>query len=262
MVKKFHEKGVYVFLPYIPWDQGYDESTHTMSDDFAKLIADTEADGYQLDTMNSIQETFRKKLDKVCPGIILTTQQHPMKKRPLEIITTSWDEFWDTDCMPKLDVLRFIMPCHIAPALSRWCRNEDKDLLIEYAKFSAEPIVIWQDIFGRWMPFSSEQKAQIKAWKKLYLENRLTYQCLHPIPLYPVKPKNLYCNIFRADNGSHDIYSLYNDDVDVIQGEILTLRDPLKKDVSVILGNCTIELHGDKLFATIPSKTVIHISMK
>ena len=262
MVQEFHDKGVYVFLPYIPWDQGYDESTNSMGTEFARIIADTDADGYQLDTMNQLPESFRNKLNDIRPGLILTTQQHPMKKRPLEMITTSWDEFWDTGCMPEMDVLRFLFPRHIAPVLSRWYRKEDKDELVKRAEFGAQPIVIWQDIFGRWMPFSSEQKAEIKKWKGLYLSHRLTYQCLKPIPLYPVKQKDLYCNVFPADDGSEDIYSFYNDSDAPIGGEILDLLDPHKRDLSILLGTAKIELQGDKLIATLPPKQVVHLCAK
>lgn len=262
MVKEYHDKGVYVFMPYIPWDQGYDESTNSMGTEFAKVIADTDADGYQLDTMNQIPESFRNKLNAVRPGIILTTQQHPMKKRPMEIITTSWDEFWDTGCMPEMDVLRFLFPRHISPVISRWYRKEDKDQLIERAKFGAAPIVIWQDIFGRWMPFSKEQRASIKEWKGVYLAHRLTYQCLRPIPLYPVRQDNLYCNVFRADDGSEHIYSLYNDSDKPVKGEILGLLDAAKKSVTKLLGNAEFEVKDGKLYATIPPKQVVHLSVK
>ncbi len=262
MVDEFHKENVFVFLPYLPWDHGDDESTNTMGDNLAELIKETGADGCQLDTMESIPESFRKKLNKVRPGIVLTAQKHPMKKRPLEIITTSWDEFWDTECMPQIDVLRFILPCHIAPALSRWCRTEDKKLLINYAVFSAEPIVIWQDVFGRWMPYSAEQKAKIKTWKSVYLNNKYAYQCLSPIPLYPVRAKDLYCNVFRADDGSQEIYSLYNDGDNDVEGDILTLLDSTKRSASIIFGNSRVELKGEKLFATIPAKEVVHISVR
>jgi len=262
MVDEFHKHGVKVFLPFLPWDRGYDESTRTMSDNLAKLIEDTGADGVHLDTMETLPDCYRKKLDKLRPGIVLTSENHPMKKRPLEIITTSWDEFWTAGCMPQIDILRFMLPCHIAPAVSRWYRKEDKDKLINYAVFGAEPIVIWQDVFGRWMPYTEKQKAKIKLWKKVYLENKSVYQGSRPIPIYPVKPKNLYCNLFSADDGSQDIYSLYNDTDSSIDGEILTLADPDKNELSVVFGDAKAEISNGNLYASIPPKEVVHIRLK
>lgn len=261
MVEEFHKKNVHVFLPFLPWDRGHNESTDSMGDNAAKLIQETGADGYQLDTMQSIPQSFRNKLDQVRSGIILTSQKHPMKKHPLEIITTSWDEFWDTDCMPQIDILRFILPQHIAPALSRWCRTEDKDQLINYAVFGAEPIVIWQDVFGRWMPYSSLQKAKIKEWKKVYLENREIYQCSKPIPLYPVESSELYCNVFRSDDDGQCIYSIYNDSDNDFEGAVLTVPDSGVKAVREIFGHSMAKLRGNQLLATVRAKEVVHIGI-
>lgn len=259
-VDEFHRKNVAVFLPFLPWDRGPGESTDSMGDRAAELIRETGADGYQLDTMQSVPESFREKLDRVRPGIVLTSQKHPMKKHPLEIITTSWDEFWDTDCMPQIDLLRYLLPGHVAPALSRWCRAEDKDRLIRYAVFNAEPIVIWQDVFGRWMPYSAEQKAEIKAWKKVYLKNREVYQGPGPVPLYPVGAADLYCNAFCSEDGSRRIFSVYNDG-GAFEGEVLTLPEPGWKTVSEVFGRSRAELRGSRLYASIPANEVVHIGV-
>lgn len=211
MVDQFHEKGVKVLLPYIPWDRGEEESTGTMGNEFARIIRDTGADGYQLDTCKDLPFSFRKKLDEVRPGLLLQTQAHPYKNEPVEFITSSWDEFWYSDPMPETDLFRFMLPQHIAPVISRWLREEDKDVLIKRCMFNAAPIVIWQDIFGRWMPFTGEQKAKIREWKGVYLENREIYQGKAPVPLYPVSGEGIYCNLFLDNREEQRIFALYND---------------------------------------------------
>ena len=260
-VDAFHAKGVQVFMPYIPWDAGAEESPETLGDHFAGLLEQTGADGYQLDTLGDIPDSFREKCDAVRPGLVMTTQHHPDKKHPIEKITTSWDEFWDTRPMPKVDIFRFLCPRHIAPVISRWYRKEDKDLLIQYSQFGAAPLVIWQDIFGRWMPFSAEQKAAIKGWKEVYLAHRLTYQCALPTPFYPVAPREVYCNLFPADSGSEQIYSLYNDGDLPFEGALCELFVPGSK-AEVILGGGEASVKNGKLYAQLPPKEVVHISVK
>lgn len=259
-VDKLHDKGVYVFMPYIPWDQGNDESTNSMGDHFAKLLADTDADGYQLDTMNNLPESFRDKCNKVRPGLIMTTQSHPRKKRPLEIITTSWNEFWYTNPMPEIDVLRFLLPKHISPVISRWLRKEDKDLLIKRSKFGAAPMVIWQDIFGRWMPFSAEQRAEIKLWKGVYMSHKDIYQGDFPIPLYPTDCVNLYCNIFCKNDGDDAIYALYNDSEKSLSADISMYNEG--KTAKVLLGDGECEIKDGKLKVTVKPGDVIHVLVK
>ncbi len=234
-VGKFHARGVPVFLPYIPWDQGPRECEDSMGDEFARITADTNADGWQLDTMYSIPASFREKLNQVRPGLVLTSQFHPTKKLPVELITTSWDEYWRCEAMPEVDVLRFLLPIHLAPQISRWARYEDKTRLINRAMFGGAPIVIWQDIFGRWMPFAEEQKAMIKAWKAVYLKYKDIFQTGKPIPLYPTTRENLYCNVFTNERETASIYSFYNDGPDEIEGGC-ELWHPFQNSVELILG--------------------------
>lgn len=211
MTDRFHEKGVKVLLPYIPWDRGEEESTAFMGNEFARIIKDTGADGFQLDTCKELPLSFRKKLDKIRPGLLLQTQAHPYKNEPIEFITSSWDEFWHGDPMPEVDLFRFMLPQHIAPVISRWLREEDKESLIKRCIFNAAPIVIWQDVFGRWMPFTEGQKEKIREWKRAYLDNKEIYRGKEPIPLYPVEGKHVYCNRFADDEEKQRIYALYND---------------------------------------------------
>ncbi len=256
---ELHKNNIYLFLPYIPWDQGMNESTNSMGDEFARIVKDTDADGYQLDTLHDIPLSFRKKLDAVRPGIVLTSQFHPIKNLPLEIITTSWNEFWNFNPMPEVDILRFICPIHIAPVISRWFRHEDKDLLIKRVVFNGAPIVIWQDIFGRWLPFSDTQKAKIKQWKKIYLQYREIYQGMKPIPLYPTYTESLYCNIFQMDRTSKQIYSFYNDNEDAVYLESLGLLGENKSKATLILGDGSVEIANNSISLEVPGKEIMHV---
>ena len=258
-VTKFHEKGVYLFLPYIPWDRGPGESTDSMGDEFAKIVKDTDADGYQLDTMHDIPLTFRWKLNDIRPGLVLTSQFHPAKKIPVEVLTTSWNEFWGVNPMPEVDIMRFICPIHLSPVISRWLRHEDKDVLIKRVEFGAAPIVIWQDIFGRWLPFSKDQKEEIKSWKKAYLENKEIYQGLKPVPCYPTNTPNLYCNLFKDEKAEEQIYSFYNDSDEMLKVDSLELYGEGFKNASVVFGESKAKLDGNKLSAKVAPRKVLHV---
>lgn len=261
-VEKFHAHGVPVFLPYIPWDQGPHECEASMGDEFARITADTNADGWQLDTMYSIPVSFREKLNRVRPGLVLTSQFHPTKKLPIELLTTSWDEYWRCEAMPELDVLRFLLPIHLAPQISRWARYEDKTRLINRAMFGGAPIVIWQDIFGRWMPFAHEQKAMIKAWKAVYLKHKDIFQTGKPIPLYPTSERNLYCNVFTNEAETASIYSFYNDSEETFEGSC-ELWHPFHRSAELILGEgAEASLKGNSLYVKAPPFTVAQVLVR
>lgn len=257
MVDEFHANGIKVLLPYIPWDRGYSESTESMGDEFAKIIADTGADGYQLDTCKDLPLSFRKKLDKIRPGLLLQTQSHPYKKRPIEFITSSWDEFWYSDPMPEINLFRFMIPEHIAPVISRWLRNEDKDVLIKRCIFNAAPMVIWQDVFGRMLIFSEDQKEKIAKWKKLYLMYRDVYQGQDALPLYPLNELFVYCNRFQNNTKDKIIYSIYNENDSEKKVKIPCNKNYLHE---VLTEKGKIEAGNSQYInVSIPTKEVVHI---
>lgn len=257
-VDQFHKRGVYVLLPYIPWDQGRTETTESMGDEFARLVADTDADGYQLDTMCDLPYSFRKKCDNVKPGVLLQTQFHPTKNHPIEFLTSSWDEFWRREPMPEVDVLRFLLPQHIAPQIGRWLRYEDKNMLIQRAIFGGAPLVIWQDIFGRWLPYSDDQKATIRAWKKLYLGYRDIFQGPKPIPLYDTACEGVYCNVFADAAERRSIYALYNENTEAAEAE-LELWLPGAAHAEAIFGDARPELCGKSLRVHAPARSVVQV---
>lgn len=255
-IEEFHSRGVKVLMPFIPWDQHPDKSSNKNGDEFAGLLADTGADGYQLDTLSVLPYSYRLKTDAIRPGILLQTQSHPEKKHYMEFLTSSWDEFWYNDCMPEIDLLRFLLPDHIAPQLSRWLRKEDKDVLIKRAVFGAAGLVIWQDIFGRWMPFSDSQKATIKKWKQTYMTYRDTYLTKTPIPLYPTKNSDIYCNVFEGNENI--IYSIYSDADQAFDGILLNLRHG-ESNCKIVFGDAEAKIENDKLKVAIEPGQVIHV---
>lgn len=258
-VTEFHKNKVKVLLPFIPWDRGYNESTNSMGTELAELIRDTDADGYQMDTMYSAPFSFRKKLDKIKKGVLLQSQFHPVKNHPTEFITSSWDEYWSHKAMPEVDVFRFMLPEHIAPMVSRWQRFEGKTELINRAIFGATPIIIWTDIFGRIMDYSEEQKKRICEWKTTYMKYREIFQGKASIPVYYKGDNGLYCNLF-SDGGLRSIYSFYNEGCKNITDEIDLWQDA--SEATVIIGNGISELKGDKIKITLPPETVVQILLK
>lgn len=261
-VEEFHAAGVKVLLPFIPWDRHEEESKETMSTEMARIAADTGLDGFHLDTMKTISHTVREKLDAVRPGIVLECQGHPMKKRSMEFITTSWDEFWYADPMPEIDILRFMHPQHIAPTIGRWLRLDDKWKLIKRAEFGGAQIVIWQDIFGRWMPYNDAQKARIARWKQVYLAHLDTYLGKDPIPLYPTCSAGVYCNVFTDDSGENQIYAFYNDNDISSPVTRLPLWRFVGSEAEVILGEGSAWLEDSRLTAEVPGKESLHVLVR
>lgn len=211
VVNEAHSKGVKVFLPYKPWDIKNTDSIHVITKEIVDLIKETNIDGMFFDTMNSVPKGFREAVDRVKKGIVFCTEVQPENNHNINLITGSWDQYGNNVSMPETNLLRYVIPEHFSPIIARWHVGVKKDILIKRAVFNGTGIVIWQDIFGSWLPYSDEQKNRIKKWKQILKDNKDIYFCSSPIPLYPTLKKGIYCNYFPSNDGKKVIYSIYND---------------------------------------------------
>ena len=225
IAEKAHKHGVKIFLPFKPWDVDSGTAPGDTGRSMAVLVEETGIDGIFFDTMNSVPGDFREAVDRIRPGIVFCTEMHPSGKNNIELVTGSWDQYWDPEPLPKVDLLRYVLPEHAAPAAARWSVGHRKDQLIKRAVFNGTGILIWQDVFGSWLPFSKEQAEMLRKWKEIWRQNKDIYLSSSPTPLYPTKQKDLYCNYFPSDDGEKAIYTLYNDSGRTISGALLKLTD-------------------------------------
>lgn len=262
IVEIAHRRGTRVFLPYKPWDISQDDSTISVAGKLADLVDKTNIDGFFLDTMNNVPAKYRKLIDDVKPGVLFCSEGHPGDIKSLEIETSSWDQYWNWESMPEVDLLRYVMPEHVSPIVARWHLGDKKDLLIKRAVFNGVGIVIWQDVFGSWLPYSEKQKSIIKKWKQVWCANKNAFTCSNPIPLYPTINKGLFCNMFPSDDGDTIVYTLYNDNDYAVRGDLIVHTNPrlnsidecwLKTDVYLKLKNNLI------ISGSIPEKGVLVI---
>jgi formylglycine-generating enzyme required for sulfatase activity len=73
--RRFRRRRVKVFLCYNPWDKGTRLGGEKHLESLAKMVADVEADGIFLDTMDKAGREFRGHLDAVRPGVALEDRQ-------------------------------------------------------------------------------------------------------------------------------------------------------------------------------------------
>lgn len=237
-------RGVRVFLPYNPWDTRADESLDSIIENMVTLVRETDVDGIWFDTMATVPDTLREQMDEAHPGVVFCTEHEPAARKSMETITGSWDQLLRHDIMPEASLLRYLFPEHNAPVTSRWQIGEGKDTLIKRAVFNGTGLVIWQDVFGAWMPFSQDQRASIRKWKGILLENWDIYSGSSPIPLYPTFEGGLYANRFVSDDGKGAIYSLYNATDQMIEGPLLTLKEKERDGVELWRGAALLVRNG------------------
>lgn len=246
-----HKRGVRVLLPFKPWDRLPSKSDVDIAEALKEVLRQTDADGVFLDATQTAPTLFREAMDQVRPGLILDIELTPQDQGPIELVTSTWDQYFYEWGMPEAPLFRYLFPEYSVHMTSRWALGEGKDNLIKRAMFNGCGLVVWQDVFGTWLPFSQEQKAAIRQWKQVYREWRDCFRG-RATPLWPTVQKGLQMNLFEGENRA--VAAFYNDAGQVISGE--AVRRLNYSSARAILGG-TASLSGGTLSVAIEPGEVL-----
>ena len=225
IVKECHLNNIKFFIPFKPWDVRSNESLDKHAKYLENFIIETNIDGFFLDTMSSLPESFLR-IQKKFPSFEFCSEGTPKEQRQIEQLTSSWDQIGDIRRNYKVEVetnmFRFVFPEHPLNLVSRWSVGSDKDSIIKRAAFNGTGLVIWQDVFGCWLPFSKKQKQLIKQLKKILVKFHDIFFGNNSIPLIETLSKGIICNQFANDN--QRIYSIYNFTSKKIKGPLFSFE--------------------------------------
>lgn len=223
LIAQAHGRGVKVIIPFKPWDRSPEENDRQTTRRIADLMRELDADGIFFDTMNTVPAAFRAAIDAQRPGVVFMVESEPCEQHAIESITCSWNQYHTEPSMPEANLLRFLFPEQTRFAIARWHTGKLKDMAIERAVFNGEGMVIWQDVFGCWLPYSETQKEKILEWKGLLGDYRDIFQSSEAIPLIRTEKSGLYANLFQQ--GGRAIITLYNDTDVPMEGALVSAQE-------------------------------------
>jgi hypothetical protein len=193
IIGQAHQMGTHVYLAYNPWDKI--GQRQDMYEEMAKIVGATSADGLLLDTMGKSDLNFRIKIDQYNPDAQFVTEGRPGLDG-LAVTTTSWDHPRKSQPMPRVDLLRFILPEHRAFQIVRWDR--DRTPLIKKAFFNATGYTVWDDIFGEINLQSWDEKILISRYHRIMHDFSSAVNSVRCEPLIPTEKDELFVNGFYA----------------------------------------------------------------
>jgi len=148
MVADFHRRGVKVFFPFMPWDQGTHDPGLANWDATAKLMAEISADGVNGDTLRGIPRVFRTASDAVGHPLALEPEHaFPSPFEPLAWNTMEWG-YWQYPIAPMVSAFKWMEPRHMINVCDRW--NHSKVDNLQYAFFNGSGYESWENIWGIW----------------------------------------------------------------------------------------------------------------
>ena len=269
IVKECHKNGIKFFIPFKPWDVKSNESLDHHAEFLENFISKTNIDGFFLDTMSSVPESFLR-IKKKFPSFEFASEGTPREQRQIEQLTSSWDQIGDIRRNYKVavesNIFRFVFPEHPLNLVSRWSVGSDKDSIIKRAAFNGTGLVIWQDVFGCWLPFSKKQKQLIKKLKKILNKFHDIIFGSNSIPLIDTLSDGLICNQF-CNNSNQKIFAIYNFTKKNIKGPLFKLESKANINLQQIFGiNSSLKVKQIKkdstVFGVICADDVVLIHIK
>jgi formylglycine-generating enzyme required for sulfatase activity len=148
MVADFHRRGVRVFFPVMPWDQGTHDPGLPNWEATAKLLADVGADGINGDTFWGLPRAFQTAADDLGHSLVLEPEHTLLS--PFEGLTwntMTWG-YWQYPAAPMVSALKWLEPRHMVNVCDRWKRDKTDNL--QYAFFNGVGYESWENVFGIW----------------------------------------------------------------------------------------------------------------
>lgn len=160
VVADFHRRGVKVFLPTMPWDNGTREQGEPDWLAIARLIKETGADGINGDTYNGVPRAFFDACDALGRPVVVQPESTISAEEHLIWNVQSWGKKAPADVIPPVAKFKWLEPRHMINYENRWGRDRSNDL--QYIFFNGVGYNAWENIWGIWNQFTPRDAATLR----------------------------------------------------------------------------------------------------
>jgi formylglycine-generating enzyme required for sulfatase activity len=215
-VRRFHHRGVKVYIDYNPWDVGTRRESAPDLEVLVELVSVLEADGIFLDTMSKGASEFRAKLDAARPGVILEGEDAV----PLENIYdhhASWAQWFGDSGAPGVLRHKWFERRHMQHQIRRW--DHDHTAELHSAWMNGSGMMVWENVFGSWVPWNPRDRSILRSM--LPIQRRFTgmFSGEAWTPLVPVRQTGIFASLWEG-NGLR-LWTLVNRTSENISGTLL-----------------------------------------
>jgi formylglycine-generating enzyme required for sulfatase activity len=204
-VRRFHERGVKVFIAYNPWDQGTDRPGKSDDEALAEMVTTLEADGIFLDTMLAAGPDLRRTIDQARPGVAFAPEVFPPLDQ-LSVCSASWAQGMADPYEPGMLLLKWIEPRHMEHQIRRW--NLDHGLEIQAAFFNGSGMLVWENVFGCYNPWRAADRALWRRAVTILRPFAANFTSDGWDPFYPTRRGGLFAH--RWPGGGATLFTLRN----------------------------------------------------
>ncbi|HEY0233034.1 MAG TPA: formylglycine-generating enzyme family protein [Dokdonella sp.] len=147
-IDDFHRRGVKVFLPTMPWDNGTRRHSQHDWQAIAELVAAVGADGINGDTYNGVPRAFFDACDALGHAVVLQPESTISAEEALIWNVQSWGKKVPAEVIPAVAKWKWLEPRHMINVENRWARERTNDL--QYIFFNGIGYNAWENVWGVW----------------------------------------------------------------------------------------------------------------
>jgi formylglycine-generating enzyme required for sulfatase activity len=217
MTRQLHRAGLKVYIDYNPWDTNTRREPQEDVDALADLVGELGADGIFLDTMDKGAESFRAKLDKVRPGVVLESEI----ALPLDRVHDhhlSWAQWFGDSPVPGVLRNKWFERRHLQHQIDRWSRDHTAEL--QQAWMNGSGMMVWENVFGAWVGWNPRDKSLLRSMLPVQRRYRSLFCGEAWTPLVTTLQPGVYASLWEG--AGLRLWTLVNRTNHPIKGELLT----------------------------------------
>ncbi|WP_077036493.1 SUMF1/EgtB/PvdO family nonheme iron enzyme [Pelomonas sp. KK5] len=219
-VDAFHKRGVKVFLPTKPWDNGTRPQGQRDWHAIAEIIKAVGADGINGDTYNGVPRAFFDACDELGCPVVLQPESTISSEEQLIWNVQSWGKKVPDSPIPTVAKWKWLEPRHMINYENRWGRDRTADL--QYIFFNGVGYNAWENIWGIWNQFTPRDAETLRRIAALYRQFPSLVVSMDWRPYAPTLQAGVFASRFPGEG--QVLWTLVNRAESTIEGEQLAVE--------------------------------------
>lgn len=196
-VADFHRRGVRVFLPTMPWDNGTREQGEPDWNAIASLVKAVGADGINGDTYNGVPRAFFDACDRLGHPVVVQPESTISAEEQLIWNVQSWGKKAPNEVVPPVAKFKWLEPRHMINYENRWGRDRAHDL--QYIFFNGVGYNAWENIWGIWNQFTPRDAEALRRIATIYRAFAPLMVSADWTPYYPTLQAGVFASRFPGE---------------------------------------------------------------
>ncbi|MCY3017629.1 MAG: SUMF1/EgtB/PvdO family nonheme iron enzyme [Planctomycetota bacterium] len=239
VARRFHARGVKVFIDYNPWDKGTRREGTSDLDALTELVRALEADGIFLDTMNQGPAAIRAKLDAARPGVVLESELC-LRAEDVASHHMEWAQWVADGQAPAVLLNKWLERRHMHHVIRRWDRDHTGEL--HMAWMNGCGMLVWENVFGTWVGWNARDRSILRTMLPIQRRYASLLSGEGWTPLVPTEAKGVYASQWEA--GAVRLWTLVNRDEKEARGTLLKVEHKAGARYYDLIAGCEAQVES------------------